>query len=201
MCGDKTRDRLGEFCKQTKFELSNGLTVNDFHVASIEQMATNALSRIDNKSSTQNSLMHGDLCFSNILYDFRSKRIKVIDPRGIDFYGNHTLFGDHRYDIAKLYHSVGGYYDLIVAGRYSVVELSLNDYQFSVFESEIHLKLLSEFEDNLIKKGFSLIEVLAINVHLFLSMLPLHVDDPKRQHALLLNAVRLYEKMTKLEDK
>lgn len=201
MCGDKTTERLGEFSKQSKFDINSGLTVNDYHVVSIEQMAVHALSKINEKSLIQNTLIHGDLCFSNILYDFRAKRIKVIDPRGIDINGNHTLYGDHRYDIAKLYHSVGGFYDLIVTGRYSVVQNDLNDYTFSLFVSEIHAKLLCEFEENLIKKGFSLVEVLALNVHLFLSMLPLHVDDPTRQQALLLNAVRLYEQMNNSDNK
>jgi hypothetical protein len=31
-----------------------------------------------------------------------------------------------------------------------------------------------------------------MQVHLFLSMLPLHADDPARQDALLANALRLY---------
>ena len=31
------------------------------------------------------SFIHGDFCFSNILYDFRKKSIKVIDPRGVNF--------------------------------------------------------------------------------------------------------------------
>jgi hypothetical protein len=35
-------------------------------------------------------------------------------------------------------------------------------------------------------------EIIAIVVHLFLSMLPLHSDRPDRQRAFLANALRLF---------
>ncbi|MBD6984623.1 capsular biosynthesis protein, partial [Vibrio parahaemolyticus] len=66
------------------------------------------------------NVMHGDLCFSNILYDFRAKKIKVIDPRGITPEGVKTIYGDLKYDLAKLSHSILGLYDYIIAGYFSV---------------------------------------------------------------------------------
>ena len=69
-------------------------------------------------------ISHGDLCFSNILFDTRVESIKCIDPRGITPKGEYSIYGDRRYDLAKLYHSVVGLYDFIIAGRYS---LDLNE--------------------------------------------------------------------------
>ena len=46
----------------------------------------------------QDSLYHGDLCFSNIFYHPGSKQIKLIDPRG-------EAYGNVLYDLAKLTHS------------------------------------------------------------------------------------------------
>ncbi|MCW1529060.1 hypothetical protein OLR80_01745, partial [Campylobacter jejuni] len=39
------------------------------------------------------SLIHGDFCFSNIMYDFRAGAIKTFDPRGCDFNGKITPCG------------------------------------------------------------------------------------------------------------
>eukprot|EP01034_Spumella_vulgaris_P006135 gene6135-biopygen5401 len=44
-------------------------------------------------------VMHGDLCFSNILFDTRSDCIKLIDPRGLNFRDEPRLVGDLRYDL------------------------------------------------------------------------------------------------------
>jgi hypothetical protein len=46
------------------------------------------------------SIIHGDFCFSNVLYDFRSQLVKVIDPRGVDFNGVITNKGNVLHDLA-----------------------------------------------------------------------------------------------------
>jgi hypothetical protein len=83
-------------------------------------------------------------------------------------------------------------YDWIIAGTH---ELTVNgqNLHFSIPNLEKHkaiqqlfLKLVSE------QFGVSATELYAMQIHLFLSMLPLHADDPARQDALLANAFRLY---------
>jgi len=56
--------------------------------------------------------MHGDLCFCNILYDINSQAIKLLDPKGS--FGKIGIYGDIKYDIAKLKHYVHGKYDFII---------------------------------------------------------------------------------------
>lgn len=141
--------------------------------------------------------IHGDFCFSNIMYDFKSNRIKTFDPRGLDFSGKVTPFGDARYDVAKLAHSCLGLYDFIIAGLF---ECEIKDY-------EIKLNILAPQTIVAIQEIFLEIfcpqnkkEIYCIMIHLFLSMLPLHADDPKRQMGLFANAFRLYVEFCRLKD-
>ena len=140
--------------------------------------------------------MHGDLCFSNILWDSRSCSIKLIDPRGglnQNFSLENKLIGDFRYDLAKLGHSLVGNYDHIVTGFYSL-DISDNlSFMFNVdnYERESLKKYYFDKIDEMkVCKDF----INASIVNLFLSMLPLHSDDSNRQIALLLNAYRLFYK-------
>ena len=122
------------------------------------------------------------------MYDNRQQSIKVIDPRGIDSSGKKSIFGDARYDLAKLYHSVVGLYDLIIAGHYV---LEGDDIVFQLTDDQVRVQ--SIFKDCFFADNPELEkEILAINVQLFLSMLPLHSDVPERQKAMLVNARRMY---------
>ncbi len=67
--------------------------------------------------------MYGDSGFSNILYEFRTDLIKVIDPRGIFPSGDISIYDDYLYHVEKLSHSILDMYDWIIEGNYTV-ELS-----------------------------------------------------------------------------
>ncbi|WP_047249534.1 phosphotransferase [Chromobacterium subtsugae] len=138
------------------------------------------------------SFVHGDFCFSNILFDFRKNDIRVIDPRGMSFDGEITSYGDIRYDLAKLLHSAIGKYDFIVSDLFSVSDdgyhLSLNiPQQMTVLDDLVKARLSV--------MGFSVNEILAITCTLFLSMLPLHYDKPQRQLAFIATAINLYKEI------
>ena len=64
------------------------------------------------------SIIHGDLCFANIMVDENYSFIKVIDPRGK--FGNFDVYGDFRYELAKLFHSVDGKYDFIIKDLFKI---------------------------------------------------------------------------------
>jgi hypothetical protein len=150
-------------------------------------------SEIDKFDFSTNSIMHGDFCFSNILYDFRSQSIKVIDPRGIDNEGEITIYGDILYDITKLAHSIIGLYDFIIAGYYEINIESENQINFQINISD-STKEIQQFFLNIKFNGQTIKHEFYINqlVHLFLSMLPLHSENIDRQYALMSNALRLY---------
>lgn len=139
-------------------------------------------------------IVHGDFCFSNILYDSRTEVLKLIDPRGVDCDGVLTIFGDSRYDVAKLYHSAVSCYDFIICGRYEVHGSDI------IFYDSDRIEIMEGLFDSIFFDSGVFIknEIIAINVLLFISMLPLHSDRPDRQLAMLLNALRLYKKLCNL---
>ncbi|MEI9851639.1 MAG: phosphotransferase [Sphingomonas sp.] len=139
------------------------------------------------------TVWHGDFCFSNIFYDFRAQQIKVIDPRGRDFAGRYSIYGDRRYDLAKLSHSVVGQYDFIIAGHYDLKAYSGQAFEIDLPQPREIIALQSAFQDRTLA-GTRMTDpaVSAMTVLLFLSMLPLHDDNPKRQRALLANGLRLF---------
>lgn len=136
-------------------------------------------------------LSHGDLCFSNILFSPTDMEIKLIDPRGLD---NSNGLRSPYYDMAKLSHSLLGEYDFIVNNMTKLTfdssmkcnnELSVtkeNDY------GEIFKDFLTDF--NLDFKTVRLIES-----SLFLSMLPLHIEDTKKVFSLALRSVEIFEEI------
>lgn len=116
------------------------------------------------------SLMHGDFCFSNLLYDFQHNRITMIDPRG-------EMLGDHYYEVAKIMHSVLFDYDFIDS------ELYLNMFSNTVIYNqgkepvkELFLEYLDKYYNKEEQKYIYL-----ICASLFLSMIPLHSHNTTNQ--------------------
>ena len=196
----KTLKRLSEYCAHQGMSMDQPWVINGVEVPSLKEIANETGAMIDNDRSEFVTLMHGDFCFSNILYDFKSKSIKVIDPRGIDNEGNLSIYGDLRYDVGKLAHSVIGLYDFIIAGMFTYREHSTYDImlEFNVTEG---IRVTQETFKNLTFAGYSIDElnVYPILIHLFLSMLPLHSDNIERQKAMLANALRLYVELKSLK--
>ena len=140
------------------------------------------------------ALSHGDLCASNMLYDKRIDMLKLIDPRGADT--PEGLYFDSYYDVAKLSHSIMGDYDLINNGLF---ELEYDNYlQVSLKLDPLpdKLKYQNEFIWMLEKNGYNYDLVRIFEASLFLSMLPLHIDNPKKVVAFILNAVNILNKIS-----
>ena len=194
----KTRQRLTKFFDdRNNSELSlNSLVLQhrnyQFSIIEIVENCINAAL----KHKPLLGILHGDLCFSNILYDSRANVIKLIDPRGMNNIGEFTIYGDITYDLAKLTHSVIGLYDYIIAEKYKIVT-DADGFSQITFAMDERLKRI---QNNFIKIFFcehskfntNFKEIIPITILLFLSMLPLHNDSKERQRAFLLNAVRLY---------
>lgn len=188
----KTVARLKQYCHSIDCNMDTKWSFNQSIEASFNDLLNDCETFLPIEQNT-NCVVHGDFCFSNILYDFRTNNIKTIDPRGIDLDGNFTIYGDTHYDLAKLSHSVLGLYDWIIAGYYDV-EIKQTSIQFRLDTPNSILGIQKLFL-SLIENKFQLqaSSLYAMQIHLFLSMLPLHEDDPKRQQALMANAFRLYQ--------
>ena len=134
---------------------------------------------------------HGDLCFSNILYQSDAEMIRLIDPKGA--LTEEDLYTDPYYDIAKLSHSICGSYDFINSALY---EIAVDD--------DMSLKLITDNDNGLYagifrefveKAGFNMRFVRLFECSLFLSMLPLHLDRPNKVTAFILNAIEILDEV------
>jgi hypothetical protein len=197
---EKTNTRLQEFCKESAFiGYDVSMSINGKQIPALRVIIDDCLNQLE-RSFAKPGIAHGDLCLSNILFDSRSDRIKVIDPRGLDAFGEFVIVGDLRYDLAKLTHSVIGLYDHIISGAFDVhVEMHAGICAFKLdipiderIESIQKLFLGRAYIGNM-----KPIEVMPLTILLFFSMLPLHADHPNRQLGFFANALRLYEKFIK----
>lgn len=134
------------------------------------------------------TMVHGDYCFSNILYDISNQIVRLIDPRGS--FGAKGVYGDARYDIAKLRHSICEGYDYIVADMFDLQEAN-DGYEARVYHNGLPQVLGVMFDQSIECMGYALDEIRFIEGLLFISMLPLHADQPRRQKMMFLTGLSL----------
>lgn len=187
---DKLYERLREYPAFLP-SMSEPLRINGQSVGTLESIVSQLEAVIFRAPERPSCVMHGDFCFSNMLFDLRMDRIMLIDPRGL-IGEEETIFGDVRYDIAKLGHSIVGRYDQIMAEGLRAGGVG------SDLTLEITADLRRDWLEELFINArvadipFNTIEVKAAVVSLFLSMIPLHSEDPLRQRTMLANGLRLY---------
>ena len=186
---DKTTERVMQFQERFPTNINQLLFLNG-------ELTTSIISIVD--VLTQNSMlfansngtiMHGDFCFSNIMYDFRSCQIKLIDPRGSEIDHIDGLMGPLEYDIGKFLHSAVYGYDKIIAGMYSssiTGDQIITDYQIDEEAELILHRLCEEYE-------IDPITIKLLVMSLFLSMIPLHHDRKDRQLTFLCVVLRIYQ--------
>ncbi len=197
---EKTKQRITDLKKDKTFEpfFEKDIIANKTKYPSLTYLLSTLEQFIEDyiiNTPVTGSIIHGDYCLSNILYDVKTGMIKIIDPRGsfIDV----SVYGDPRYDLAKLTHSIHGYYDHILTGNYELLETNSLEYSLTIFNSEEHSSLSAILIDLMEENDFDTKQILAIESLLFLSMIPLHSDDTKRQKAFLLRGLELYYSIQK----
>ncbi len=188
----KVDDRIAAI-RIAEIDTNSPVTVNGERLSSIENIVNELREKILPVKSDFVRIAHGDFCFSNILYDFRAQIIRTVDPRGYVVKGKPTIYSDFRYDIAKLMHSVIGYYDLIVAGAYDLEVVEQNVFNLNIYLGQVQRNVSLLFE-NWLERNFSADSdaIKAITVLHFLTMIPLHSEDKRRQIALFSNGLNLY---------
>ena len=169
------------------------LTINGDSVGTLADIVGELSLVVQGAPALPSCVMHGDFCFSNILYDLRSDRILLIDPRGL-IADEITIYGDVRYDIAKLGHSIVGRYDQIMAENIHSAG-SRADFLIDIPTDPIRDWLESEYlKAHINNTQFDSIEIKAAIVSLFLSMIPLHSENPVRQRSLFARGLQLYSR-------
>ena len=197
---DKLTERYTQFCRDS-FENNlnfgwwkNNICINGRWVQSLNKHVDCTLKQL--KKLSQNStlqLIHGDLCFNNILCDPVYTSICLIDPRG----EKSTIldlprgYGDSRYDFAKFLHSLLGNYDSIVNNMFSINWISTDSLIFNVHCPTAQELYLNMFKEKLFDSQIDYDNLLLLTSSLFFSMLPLHKEDTNRQAALAIMGIIL----------
>lgn len=196
---DKVVSRLSELRKSKEFNflLSGPFFINGIKISSIESIMdifkeTYKLLRINDLSDF--TVIHGDYFFANILYDIKNDIVRLIDPRGE--FGVAGIYGDRRYDYAKLLHSVHGKYDLIVEDMYRL-ECSGNSYNYTIYANENQLRAENALIDVFNEKKIDILPIKFIESSLFLSMAVLHTENTDRQKVMLFQGIELLNNIIK----
>lgn len=135
-------------------------------------------------------IIHGDFCFSNILFDLNSQIVRLVDPRGR--FGQKGVYGDPRYDMAKLRHSICGFYDFIIADMFDLEDVG-DEFRSQIYRNQDQIS--SRFDQLLIEAGYNLREIQFIEGLLFISMIPLHQGHYSRQLMMYLTGLSLLNKV------
>lgn len=186
----KMHERVGQVLgtaigERVDAHLRNGGPCGDLRA--VESRATKLLERAADRSQDRHlAFGHGDPCLSNILFARDVGLFRLIDPRGAETI--ESGFMHPLYDISKFSHSILGGYDFI---NNDLFECSIAD------DLTIGLELKDggppdwmrqAFRDRLKSAGFDLYTVRCQELSLFLSMLPLHADRPRKLLAFCMNA-------------
>lgn len=192
----KTFDRLDMMRNEPDFYsfFENTITINGTEYRSLNEYIKMLPQLIEklvvDTFIGQFNIIHGDLCFANILIEDTYDFIRVIDPRGK--FGTFDIYGDARYELAKLMHTLEGKYDFIIEDMFDIDVIG-NTIEYHVHKqidniTNVFLDVFRESIDNI--QAVRLIEAT-----LFLSMIPLHSDYKQRQFAMLATGVMLLEQV------
>ncbi|MBL1435199.1 MAG: hypothetical protein COB08_003230 [Rhodobacteraceae bacterium] len=192
MFAEKTKVRFAEFLSAADFMPDPQLLLNGTKVGPIDALLDRLLAQIRPTTPNDIRFMHGDFFFGNIFFDFKAVRVLTIDPRAMTWSGLPTYYGDYRYDIAKLCHSIVGKYDHILHSRSRLIEHSPTQWEFSSTDIPEPLQI-SDLLFDLVEKKYNIPkrELLSMTALLFFSMLPLHAESKTRQKHLFANALRV----------
>ena len=190
----KTFERLEMFARKSGFNIDCDLKFKGKSYPSLVNIADSVLAKVPKIKQKQYTVTHGDLCFSNMLFDVRSNILKLIDPRGLNSRNVQTIYGDIRYDLSKLNHSLIGLYDFIISKRCKV-QFDMNgsfDISFPIDERIKNIQAMYA-ERNFLGGNHDGNGLHEMTILLFLSMLPFHADNAERQFSFVANALRLFE--------
>ena len=188
---NKTIERVKKLGEQQEFSnlfkydtiIINGVTYKNLPI--LLDKFIEKLSLLNNTKSNTH-IIHGDFCFSNILFDANSFIIKLIDPRGS--FGVKGIYGDSRYEIAKLRHSAISKYDFIVSNLFKI-KIQDNEIDYTIATNENYKIVKDIFDSYIIMHDYNLDEIKLIETSLFISMLPLHADNLNRQLMLYVTGI------------
>ncbi len=191
----KTKKRIKEFLKQIPVKekelYKKEIQINNLQCQPLDNLSNKIDSRIEKLYAKKHlCIMHGDFCFNNILYDLKTGIIRLIDQRGSLGRSCPGIYGDQKYDIAKLAHSAIYGYDYIVNNLFEIETGKQNiKYRLNYRKEN---KLIKKLCANLIKKmSYNKNDIKFIVGLLFISMTPLHHDSYHKQKIMYFHGLKL----------
>jgi len=165
---DKNLDRFKDYEKYEFIDKNDLLFVESV----VESKSFKSIIEQNNFVNT----VHGDLHFGNILFDYNTGKVKLIDPRG-NWNNCITTNGDIEYDIAKMYQSCFCEYMWIVNNMQV-------DYQLKV-------KLISILDNRFSNSKNHKIRACIMMA----SCLPFHNDNKERQKRIWNTSIKLLKRL------
>jgi GTP:adenosylcobinamide-phosphate guanylyltransferase len=190
----KTLDRVYDvsdlipFFDQETIKINNKICFNPFHKKYIElfKQKIHSLYNIDHFT-----LIHGDCTFSNIIS--LDDKCYLIDPRG--YFGDQKLYGDPRYDWAKLYYSFFGNYDNVNSKKYNI-KVSIDSVEYHI-DTNGWEKYENLFFDNI---GYSQKEIKLLHTLIWFSLCGYVKEDYSSILISFYNAVYLLNSLENNDD-
>lgn len=139
----KTMRRLLKIEDMVPFAREREIVVNGKRCRNIFFHKEEFERKLDRITCTEFHFIHGDCTFSNLMIRENGEPV-LIDPRG--YFGYTELYGDVRYDWAKLYYSIIGNYD----------RFNLKDFILDIMQNGISLKIESNHWEDMEEEFFKL---------------------------------------------
>ena len=176
---------------QFRYLVEQDLVINGQFCKSYESLKAQLFERINNLYAESDfCIAHGDFCFNNILYDPSHRLIKLIDPRGSFGDNCKGLYGDTKYDLAKLLHSAVSGYDYIVNNLYKIEFLDDAVSYRILYKNNVH-GIQAQAKKVVEELGYSYRDIMLLVGTLFISMTPLHADSCSRQKVMFVHGIKL----------
>lgn len=193
---DKTLQRLDSIRGDTRFSafFTNEIKINEKAFPSLDILLARLPVAVEKlllpNASKYFNVIHGDLCFTNILIEDSLNFMRFIDPRGK--FGVFDIYGDSRYELAKLFHTLEGGYDFIIEDMF---DLSVHGTYINYKLHQQYSNIFSIFMDVFADTIDDINAVRLIEATLFLSMIPLHSDVLERQYVMLSTGIQLFDRV------
>jgi hypothetical protein len=193
---DKVLERVEELKKLDAFKVIENEIAFGTKFSNIDEIVECYLKTLEKvtkhiKQKNISVIGHGDLCFSNILYHKGINMLKLIDVKGAT--KEEELWTDFYYDLAKLSHSICGRYDFFNSNQFQICLNSNSKFELVInFDNKNYIELFKKYL-NSIGVDYSFVRILEVS--LFLSMLPLHIDYPQKVFGFILNAINILEEI------
>ena len=140
---NKTMDRLSKIEDLVPFAREREISINGKRCRNVYYHKRELEKRLEELSCETFCFIHGDCTFSNLMLREDGTPV-LIDPRG--YFGYTELYGDERYDWAKLYYSIVGNYD----------RFNLKDFRLKITDREVHLDIASNHWEDMEQDFFKL---------------------------------------------